>query len=83
MNLNEELKTILRCKKLLSEAYSVGGGEEIEFIRNGRKYMYFAITSPYNETRYYRIDDLTWSRKTGTWNRLRNGFRILIRSHSI
>ncbi|MCU5651658.1 hypothetical protein OCB00_26325 [Bacillus cereus] len=57
MNLNEELKTILRFKKLLSEAYSVGGGEEIEFIRNGRKYMYFAITSPYNETRYYRIDD--------------------------
>ncbi|HDR4949083.1 hypothetical protein NPM06_24030 [Bacillus cereus] len=37
MNLNEELKTILRCKKLLSEAYSVGRGEEIEFIRNGRK----------------------------------------------
>ncbi|MBG9830950.1 Rpn family recombination-promoting nuclease/putative transposase [Bacillus wiedmannii] len=27
--------------------------------------------------------EMTWSRKTGTWNRLRNGFRILIRSHSI
>lgn len=51
------IKTILRCKKLLSEAYSVGGGEEIEFIRNGHIYMYFAITSPYKETRYYRIDD--------------------------
>ncbi len=58
MNLDEKLKTILRCKKLLSEAYSVGGGEEIEFIHKGHIYMYFAITSPYNETRYYRIDDL-------------------------
>ncbi|OTY24680.1 hypothetical protein BK732_07465 [Bacillus thuringiensis serovar navarrensis] len=57
MNLNEELKTILRCKKLLSEAYSVRSGEEIEFIRNGHTYMYFAITSPYKETRYYRIDE--------------------------
>lgn len=57
MNLNEELKTIIRCKKLLSEAYSIGGSEEIEFICNGHRYMYFAISSPYNETRYYRIDD--------------------------
>ncbi|MEI5871324.1 hypothetical protein WBS46_27925 [Bacillus albus] len=57
MNLDEKLKTILRCKKLLSEAYSVGGGEKIEFIHKGHIYMYFAITSPYNETRYYRIDD--------------------------
>jgi hypothetical protein len=57
MNLDEKLKTILRCKKLLSEAYSVGGGEEIEFIHKGHIYMYFAITSPYNETRYYRIDE--------------------------
>jgi hypothetical protein len=58
MNLNEELKTILKCKKLLSEVYSVGGGEEIEFIRNGHTYMYFAITSPFKETCYYRIDNL-------------------------
>lgn len=29
MNLNEELKTILRCKQLLSEAYSIGGGEKL------------------------------------------------------
>jgi hypothetical protein len=57
MNLDEKLKTILMCKKLLSEAYSVGGGEEIEFIHKGHIYMYFAITSPYNETRYYRIDE--------------------------
>ncbi|BCD32987.1 hypothetical protein PDQ69_24240 [Bacillus cereus group sp. Bc062] len=57
MNLDEKLKTILRCKKLLSEAYSVGGGEKIEFIDKGHIYMYFAITSPYNETRYYRIDE--------------------------
>ncbi|MBJ8056089.1 hypothetical protein JDS87_30550 [Bacillus cereus] len=58
MNLNEELKTILRCKKLLSEAYSVGGDEEIQFICNGHAYMYFAITSPYKKDRHYRIDDL-------------------------
>ncbi|EOO23426.1 hypothetical protein ICM_05597 [Bacillus cereus BAG1X2-3] len=57
MNLTEELTTILRCKKFLSEAYSVGGGEEIEFIRKCHIYMYFAINLPYNETRYYRIDD--------------------------
>ncbi|OJD89584.1 MULTISPECIES: hypothetical protein [Bacillus cereus group] len=57
MNLNEELKIILRYKKLLPEAYSIGGDEEIKFIRNGHIYMYFAITSPYNETRYYLIDD--------------------------
>ncbi|WP_322219089.1 hypothetical protein [Bacillus thuringiensis] len=31
------------CKKLLSEAYSVGGGEKIGFIRNGHTYMYFTI----------------------------------------
>ncbi|EOO23298.1 hypothetical protein ICM_05652 [Bacillus cereus BAG1X2-3] len=69
MNLNEELKTILSCKKLLSEAYSIGGGEEIESIRNGHIYMYFAITSPYNETRYYRIDDSldTYQLKGNKW----------------
>ncbi|WP_305927810.1 hypothetical protein [Bacillus mycoides] len=69
MNLNEELKTILRSKKLLSEAYSVGGGEEIEFIRTGHTYMYFAIISPYKETRYYRIDDSldTYQLKGNKW----------------
>jgi hypothetical protein len=69
MNLNEESKTILRCKQLLSEAYSIGGGEKIEFVRNGHRYMYFAITSPYNETRYYRIDDSldTYQLKVNKW----------------
>lgn len=69
MNLNEELKTILRCKQLLSEAYSIGGGEKIEFVRKGHRYMYFAITSPYNETRYYRIDDSldTYQLKVNKW----------------
>ncbi|HDR6289140.1 TPA: hypothetical protein QCU33_005256 [Bacillus cereus] len=69
MNLNEELKTILRCKKLLSEAYSIGGSEEIEFIRYGHRYIYFAITSQYNKTRYYRIDDSldTFQLKGNKW----------------
>lgn len=69
MNLNEELKTIIRCKKLLSEAYSFGGGEEIEFIRNGHTYMYFAVTSSYNVTRYYRIDESldTYQLKGSKW----------------
>ncbi|AWC31007.1 hypothetical protein R6231_14505 [Bacillus cytotoxicus] len=58
MELAKELEIILRCKQLLSAAYSVGGSERIEFIRKGHTYMYFAITSPYEETRYYRIDDL-------------------------
>ncbi|MFJ5746774.1 hypothetical protein ACQKNT_25145 [Bacillus cereus] len=40
MNLNEELKTIMRYRWLLSEAYSIGGGEEIEFIRKGNIYIY-------------------------------------------
>ncbi|MEB4843066.1 hypothetical protein P5G86_24050 [Paenibacillus jamilae] len=40
MNLNEELKTILRYIGLLSEAYPVGGGEEIEFIRKSHIYIY-------------------------------------------
>lgn len=58
MNLPKELDTILNCKNLLTEAYSIGGGEEIEFIRTGHTYMYFAITSPYKDTRYFRVDDL-------------------------
>lgn len=58
MNLTKELEIILNCKKLLAEAYSVGGVEKIEFLRNGHTYMYFAITSPYQETRYLRLDDL-------------------------
>ncbi|GMR67116.1 hypothetical protein BAC7755_37850 [Bacillus sp. MN7755] len=55
MNLNKEKKTIHRYQKLLCEAYSIGGGEEIEFIRNGHIYMYFTTTSLHNKTRFYRI----------------------------
>ncbi len=40
MNLNEELKTLLGYRWLLSEAYSIGGGEQIEFIRKDRIYIY-------------------------------------------
>lgn len=69
MNLTKELDVILNCKKLLAEAYAVGSGEEIEFIRSGHTYMYFAITSPYKQTRYFRIDDLldTFELKGSKW----------------
>ncbi|MEK7019849.1 hypothetical protein [Bacillus sp. FSL R9-9410] len=69
MNIENELEIILRCKKLMSEAFSFGGGEQIEFIQKGNKYMYFATTSPYKETRYYRIDDLldTFQLKGSKW----------------
>uniref|UniRef100_UPI003F493FF6 hypothetical protein n=1 Tax=Bacillus multifaciens TaxID=3068506 RepID=UPI003F493FF6 len=57
-SLEKELETILFCKELMSETLCIGGSQRIEFVRNGTKYMYFAVTCPGEENVFYRIDEL-------------------------
>ncbi|KFM95044.1 hypothetical protein DJ93_5661 [Bacillus clarus] len=43
MNLEKELEIILHCKKLISKAFSIWGGEQIEFIQKGKLRNNFTI----------------------------------------